>query len=83
MSTEPLPEYQHTTLFPLGEDTTPYRKLTSDFVATEKFNGSVMVTVQQEGIRLLAETALADINHLLRPGHLRQLRKILGRSRSN
>ena len=77
MSTEPLPEYQHTTLFPLGNDTTPYRKLTADFVSTEKFNGSEMVTIQQEGIRLLAETALTDINHLLRPGHLKQLRKIL------
>ena len=77
MSTEPLPEYQHTTLFPLGNDTTPYRKLTADFVSTEKFNGSEMVTIQQEGIRLLAETALTEINHLLRPGHLKQLRKIL------
>ena len=77
MSNEPLPEYHHSTLFPLGKDTTPFRKLTSDFVSTEKFNGSEIVTVQQEGLRLLAESALTDINHLLRPGHLKQLRKIL------
>ncbi len=77
MSNEPLPEYHHSTLFPLGKDTTSFRKLTSDFVSTEKFNGSEMVTVQQEGLRLLAETALTDINHLLRPEHLKQLRKIL------
>ncbi len=77
MATEPLPVYQHTTLFPLGKDETPYRKLTSDFVSTTEFNGQEMVTVEAEGLRLLAEAAMADINHLLRPGHLRQLRTIL------
>lgn len=39
--------------------------------------GSKILTVEPEGIRLLAETAFADINHLLRPGHLKQLASIL------
>ncbi|MEP3278511.1 MAG: fumarate hydratase [Stappiaceae bacterium] len=77
MATEALPDYQHTTLFPLGKDETPYRKLTSEFVSTTQFNGQEMITVEAEGLRLLAETAMADINHLLRPGHLKQLRAIL------
>ena len=64
-------------LFPLGEDTTPYRKLTSDFVSVETFKGQEILTVEPEGLRLLAETALSDINHLLRPGHLKQLASIL------
>ncbi|KAA3516139.1 fumarate hydratase [Agrobacterium vitis] len=64
-------------LFPFGEDTTPYRKLTADYVSVETFKGQEILTVDPEGLRLLAETALSDINHLLRPGHLKQLASIL------
>ncbi|MBP1850959.1 fumarate hydratase [Rhizobium halophytocola] len=64
-------------LFPLGPDQTPYRLLTSDHVQTASFNGRDMLMVEPEGLRLLAESALSDINHLLRPGHLKQLASIL------
>lgn len=64
-------------LFPLGDDTTQYRKLTSDHVSIDRFKGQDVLTVEPEGLRLLAETAFADINHLLRPGHLQQLAAIL------
>jgi len=64
-------------LFPLGKDTTQYRKLSSDYVSIDSFKGQHILTVDPEGIRLLAETAFADINHLLRPGHLKQLASIL------
>ncbi|MFN3719333.1 MAG: fumarate hydratase [Rhizobium rhizophilum] len=64
-------------LFPIGEDLTPYRKITSDHVSVETFKGQEILTVEPEGLRLLAETALSDINHLLRPGHLKQLASIL------
>ena len=30
--TPPVPPYQHTPLFPLGKDTAPYRKITSEGV---------------------------------------------------
>lgn len=64
-------------LFPLGADTTPYRKISSDYVSVDSFKGQEILTIDPEGIRLLAETAFADINHLLRPGHLKQLASIL------
>ncbi|WFU89290.1 fumarate hydratase [Rhizobium sp. CC1099] len=64
-------------LFPLGKDTTPYRKISSDHVSVDSFRGQEILTVEPEGMRLLAETAFADINHLLRPGHLKQLAAIL------
>ncbi|WP_349958457.1 fumarate hydratase [Rhizobium sp. ZPR3] len=64
-------------LFPLGDDTTPYRKISGDYVSVDTFKGQEILTVDPEGIRLLAETAFADINHLLRPGHLKQLASIL------
>jgi fumarate hydratase, class I len=67
----------HTPLFPLAEDATPYRKLTGDYVSVTEFEGESILKVDPEGLRLLAEQAFIDINHLLRPGHLGQLRAIL------
>src|SRR6202790_3115471 len=64
-------------LFPLGEDGTPYKKLTGDHVATAEFAGERVVKVQPEALTLLAQQAFIDSAHLLRPGHLAQLRKIL------
>jgi fumarate hydratase, class I len=71
------PPYQHTPLFPLGPDRTSYRKLAADGVRVEKINGRDFVVVAREALRTLAEQAFTDINHLLRPGHLKQLRAIL------
>src|SRR5215210_4063292 len=75
MSAEPA--YVHRELFPLGPDQTPYRKLTADGVRVERLSSREVVVVEREAIRRLAEEAMVDINHLLRPGHLRQLAAIL------
>ena len=72
-----VPPYRHTPLFPLGKDTAPYRKLTSEGVRVEPVLGREVVTVAREALQALAEAAFTDINHLLRPGHLKQLRTIL------
>jgi fumarate hydratase, class I len=71
------PPYRHSPLFPLGQDTTPYRKITSDGVRVEKVMGEEVVVVSGEALRALAEAAFGDISHLLRPAHLQQLRSIL------
>jgi fumarate hydratase class I len=73
----PLPHYNHTPLFPLGPDKTSYRKITSEGVRVEKVMGKDMLVVEGEAMRALAEAAFTDINHLLRPAHLKQLRAIL------
>ena len=65
------------TLFPLGPDTTPYRKVTDAGVSVEKIGDREFLNVAPEAITALAEAAFMDINHLLRPGHLQQLAKIL------
>jgi fumarate hydratase, class I len=72
-----VPAYSHHELFPLGADPTPYRKLTGDGVQVETLKGREIVVVEPEALRRLAEQAFMDINHLLRPGHLKQLRTIL------
>ncbi len=64
-------------MFPIGEDDTPYRKVTGDYVETAKFDGADMLKVDPEALSLLAFEAFKDISHLLRPGHLKQLRSII------
>src|ERR1700716_4664451 len=74
---KPVPPYKHTPLFPLGADTTPYKKITTEGVRVEKVLGRDMLVVSREALRALSEAAFGDINHYLRPGHLQQLRNIL------
>ena len=74
---KPVPPYKHTPLFPLGPDTTPYKKITAEGVRVEKVLGKDMLVVSREALRALSEAAFGDINHYLRPGHLKQLRTIL------
>jgi fumarate hydratase class I len=64
-------------LFPLGADDAPYRKLTGDYVSLGTFEGRPIVKVACEALTLLARQAFIDSAHLLRPGHLAQLRAIL------
>jgi fumarate hydratase class I len=72
-----VPPYKHTPLFPLGKDETKYRKITSEGVRVEKALGQDVLVIEREAIRALSEAAFVDINHLLRPAHLKQLAKIL------
>ena len=72
-----MPEFSYTDLLPLGPDETEYRLLTSDGVSTFEAGGRTFLQVEPEALRLLTETAMRDIAHLLRPAHLAQLRKIL------
>src|SRR6202795_4844548 len=71
------PSYRHTPLFSLGKDSSPYRKLTGNGARLERVGRAEMLIVEREALRTLAEAAFTDINHLLRPGHLKQLRSIL------
>jgi fumarate hydratase, class I len=64
-------------LFLLGEDAAPYRKLTADYVAVGSFEGQRVVKVAPEALTMLARQAFVDSAHLLRTGHLAQLRAIL------
>jgi fumarate hydratase, class I len=69
--------YVHHEIFPLGEDTTPYRLLSIDHVATKRVDGREVLEVDAAALTLLADQAMRDCQHLLRPGHLAQLRKII------
>ena len=69
--------FEHHTMFPLGPDQTPYKKIMDGGVATQEIGGRTILTIEPEAITELTKQAFHDISHLLRPGHLAQLRKIL------
>ena len=72
-----MSDYVHHTMFPLGPDETPYRKLTDEYVSVEKFGDEEIVKIDPRALTLLTFEAFKDVSHLLRPGHLQQLRNIL------
>jgi len=69
--------FEHHTMFPLGPDQTPYKKIMDGGVGTQEVAGRTVLTVEPEAITELTKQAFHDISHLLRPAHLAQLRKIL------
>ncbi len=72
-----MADFEYTDLFPLGADTTEYRALGSDGIETVDLGGTEFLKVSDAAIRSLTAAAIRDISHLLRTGHLEQLRKIL------
>lgn len=78
-----MSDFVYHELFPLVHDNTPWRKITSDGVGTASFNGQTVVTVAPEALTRLTYEAFKDTSHLLRPGHLAQLRKILDDSEAS
>ena len=71
------PGFAFQDVLPLGKDETPYRLLTSDHVSTFTAAGKTFLEVEPAGLTLLTREAMRDIAHLLRPGHLAQLARIL------
>ena len=72
-----MPEFAFTELLPQGPDETDYRLLTSEGITEFGAGDRTFLQVEPEVLRLLTETAIHDISHLLRPAHLTQLRRIL------
>jgi fumarate hydratase, class I len=71
------PEFNYSDLLPIGPDETEYRFLGKEGVEVVEAAGRTFITVSAEAITKLTEEAIHDINHYLRPAHLRQLRNII------
>jgi fumarate hydratase class I len=69
--------FAFSTMFPLAEDTTPYRKLDIAGVSAIQVEGRTVLKVKPEALEELARVACHDVSHLLRPAHLQQLANIL------
>ena len=69
-------EYQE--LLPVGHhDDTPYKLLTTEGVTPFDAGGRRFLQIDPAVLTALTRQAMLDIAHLLRPGHLQQLRNIL------
>lgn len=53
---------------------TGYRLLTEEHVGQFKVDGEEVTKVAPAALTMLTEQAMIDVAHLLRPGHLQQLR---------
>ncbi|MEK9683279.1 MAG: fumarate hydratase [Rhodospirillaceae bacterium] len=64
-------------IFPLESDETDYRKLDAGNIGLDTCRGEEILVVDEEALRALSMEAFHDINHYLRPAHLKQLASIL------
>ena len=71
------PDFHYQPMFELDHSDTPWRKLTGDYVAQGEFEGKPILKVDAQALTTLAAAAVRDVSHLFRPGHLKQLAKIL------
>ena len=72
-----MSSFRYQPIFEIGEDETPYRKLSSDGLGETEILGRKALVVEPEALSLLASQAVRDISHLFRTSHLEQVRKIL------
>jgi fumarate hydratase class I len=72
-----MAEFAYREMLEIAHADLPMKKLTGDHVATAKFEGKEILKVGAAAITMLTREAFVDIAHLLRPGHLAQMRAIL------
>lgn len=73
-----MAEFRYSDMLPLGPDQTPYRLVTTEGIETiDGPDGRTFLKVAPAVLEELAEVAMHDIAHYLRPAHLAQLRRIL------
>ena len=76
----PMPRpsgFLYSPMFPLGPDRTPWKQLPIPGVRTVTCDGQTVLRIAPDALSELALRAFHDVSHLLRPGHLAQLRAIL------
>ena len=73
------PPFVYQDPFPLGPDTTPYRKLegSEKYVSVGRFEGEDVLVVDPEALTVLARAAMRDVSFMLRPEHNQQVARIL------
>lgn len=69
--------FDFTELLPIGPDRTDYRQLTTDGIHTIEAAGRRFLEIEPATLTHLTTEAITDIQHLLRPSHLAQLRAIV------
>ena len=74
MATKP---FKYQPMFPVGEDTTEYYHLTSDYVKVENWGGHEFLVIDPEALTVLARQCTHDNAFMLRREHNAMVAKIL------
>lgn len=72
-----MPDFHHIDVLPLGPDATEYRRLDLPAGSVVEAAGRTFLQVAPSTITALISEAVHDIQHMLRPSHLAQLRAIV------
>ena len=72
-----MSEFFYQEPYPIQQDKTEYRKITSEYVSLEKCGDREILKIDPKGLELLSQEAMADVSFYLRPTHLEKLKKIL------
>ena len=71
------PEFVYQDPFPLGEDTTQYRCISTEGVSVAEFEGRKILKVAPEAIEKLSHAAMHEVSFFLRAEHNEMVAKIL------
>jgi fumarate hydratase class I len=72
-----MAEFRYEEPFPTAKEEIPWRRVASDFVSVEQFDGQEVLKVAPQALTLVAREAFRDVAFLYRPAHLAQLAAIL------
>ena len=72
-----MSKFKYSSLFQFGNDDTDYEFISSEGITQKKFNDKNILFIEPSVISNLTERAFAEVSHLLRPSHLKQLSNIL------
>ena len=72
-----MADFKYQKSFPLNGDNTEYKKISSEYVSTVKFEGEEILKIEPKALEVLAEQAMNDVSFYLRTSHLEKVAKIL------
>ena len=72
-----MSEFFYQEPYPINQDKTEYRKITSDYVSIEKCGDREILRIQPEALQVISKEAMMDVSFYLRTSHLEMLKKIL------
>lgn len=72
-----MTDFHHEPIFQVGTHEPTWRLVTDQHVQTVDLGGETFLKVDSEALRVLADEAMKDLAHLLRPAHLEKLASIL------
>lgn len=72
-----MSEFKYQKPFPLGDDPTEYKLITTDYVSTVELEGKKILKVAPEALEIIAQRAMEDVGFYLRKTHLEKVAKIL------